>query len=458
METISLEFKHGTLIVKGINKDDPLIAPMAIWDARIRAYRAQASAYASIILALHEQKRRYHDEARDYCELKTKMRLKREPRPYQKEALKAWHQQKGRGVISLPTGSGKSYLAMMAINLKQRSTLVVAPTLDLVRQWYDLLRLHFDEDVGVIGGGEYDVKKLTVTTYDSAYLHMEHIGNRFGLVIFDECHHLPGESFTFAAEACLAPFRMGLSATVERADGRHSLLEQLIGPIVYRQNIVDLSGEYLAEYDTMRIVLELTPDERIEYDHARQTYLSFIRRHRINMGSPKGWSEFIMRASSSKEGQSALKAHRRSKELAFRASAKLSAVENLLHQHRNDRVLLFTQDNRTALQISKEFLVPSITHQTKVTERSEILEGLKEGRYGAIVTSKVLNEGVDVPEANIAIVVSGSGSVREHVQRLGRILRRTNDSKRALLYELITKDTTETYTSRSRRSHAAYKK
>lgn len=98
-----------------------------------------------------------------------------------------------------------------------------------------------------------------------------------------------------------------------------------------------------------------------------------------------------------------------------------------------------------------------ITHQTKPSERAEILSNFAEGKYLAIVTSKVLNEGIDVPDANVAIVISGSGSVREHVQRLGRILRRAGPDKQAILYELIAADTSEAYTSARRREHNAYR-
>jgi superfamily II DNA or RNA helicase len=131
-------------------------------------------------------------------------------------------------------------------------------------------------------------------------------------------------------------------------------------------------------------------------------------------------------------------------------------LELLLHVHRNDLTLVFTQDNATAYEISRRFLVPAITHQTKVSERSEILDRFRQGEYGVVVTSKVLNEGVDVPEANVAVIISGSGSVREHVQRLGRILRR-REGKRARLYELVAANTTETFTSDRRRDHAAYR-
>lgn len=151
-----------------------------------------------------------------------------------------------------------------------------------------------------------------------------------------------------------------------------------------------------------------------------------------------------------------MQAYRRQRELAFAAPAKLDYVEHLIHLHRNDRIIVFTQDNDTAYRLSRRFLIPAITHQTKVTERSEILRRLHEGAYHAVVTSKVLNEGVDVPSANVAIVVSGSGSASEHVQRLGRILRKQGD-KRALLYELVTAHTSETFTSRRRREHVAYR-
>jgi superfamily II DNA or RNA helicase len=353
-------------------------------------------------------------------------------------------------------GAGKTWVACLAIDAKRRSTLVVAPTLDLVRQWYDVLRTTFGVPVGVIGGGEYDVRSLTVSTYDSAYLHMEHLGNRFGLVVFDECHHLPGPAYALAARACVAPFRLGLTATPERADGRHADLDELVGPIVYRKDIVDLSGGYLAPYDTVRLTVELGPDDRRAHDEARAVYRDFLARNGIRMSSPSGWSDFIIRSARSDDGRRAMSAYRRQRDIAFAAPAKLDYVELLLDRHRDDRALLFTQDNATAYEISRRFLVPIITHETRVRERSEIIAGLADGGYGAIVTSKVLNEGVDIPDAAIAIVVSGSASVREHVQRLGRVLR-AREGKRALLYELVTAQTTETFTSARRRDHSAYR-
>jgi superfamily II DNA or RNA helicase len=285
---------------------------------------------------------------------------------------------------------------------------------------------------------------------------MEHWGNRFGMVVFDECHHLPGESYALAARFCIAPFRLGLTATPERADGRESLYDELVGPVVSHRAIDELAGQYLASYETQRLVLELTEEERKQYEAARHTYLSFVRRHGIQMSDAAGFSQFVQRSSRSSEGRLAMLAFRRQRSLAFAAAEKLRVLGELLLRHRRDRTIVFTQDNATVYEVSRRFLIPAITHQTKLRERSDILRAFHDGDYRAIVTSRVLNEGVDVPSANVAIVVSGSGSVMEHVQRLGRILRQ-QEGKQAVLYELVSGDTTEAKTSERRREHRAYR-
>jgi len=452
---LEVRFSAGTLELRGTLPEGVSLAPHASWDARSRCFRAKALSYADLLRLLHREGVAYEDKARAYVELPRGLSVIREPRPFQTEALAAWREAKGRGVVVLPTGAGKSHVAVLAIDDKRRSALVVAPTLDLVRQWYDLLRTSFACDVGIVGGGSYDIQPLTVTTYDSACLHMDHFGARFGLVIFDECHHLPGPSYALSAELCLAPFRLGLSATPERSDGQEERLVRLIGPTVYRKDIVEMTGPYLAEYETVRVEVDLSPEERAEYEAERAIYLDFVRSQGIRMGSARGWNDFIMRSSRTAVGQRAMRAYRRQRELSLGAQAKLDYIERLLDAHRNEKALIFTQDNRTAYGISKRFLIPIITHQTKVRERSEILERFADGRYQAIATSKVLNEGVDVPDASVAIIISGSGSVREHVQRLGRILRRKGD-KFATLYELVSRKTAEVATSDRRREHAAY--
>ena len=126
-------------------------------------------------------------------------------------------------------------------------------------------------------------------------------------------------------------------------------------------------------------------------------------------------------------------------------------------RHREDRAILFTEDNETVYRVSERFFIPAITHQTPGDERKQILTRFAEGRYRRLITAKVLNEGVDVPEANVGIILSGSGSVREHVQRLGRILRHRPD-KRAVLYEILADVAAESSMSERRRQHRAYAK
>ena len=460
---IELSFEGGTICLRGLarrGEDADASAPEPpadfVWDERNGAYRAPAVAYARCVLWLNECGKTFVDQARAYHKLERAQIQRQPPFPYQQESIAAWEAQDGRGVVVLPTGSGKTFVAVMAMDRRPRSTLVVVPTLDLLNQWYDLLHAAFARPIGIVGGGYHEIADITVTTYDSAYLHMERLGNRFGMVVFDECHHLPSESYAWAARSCLAPFRLGLTATPERGDGGEALFEELIGPVVYRKDIDELSGSYLAQYETQRLEVRLTEDERVAYDEERGIYLAFLRKQQIRMSSPSGWQDFIIRSSRSDEGRRAFLAYRRQKQLALAAKRKLELLEHLLHAHRKDRTIVFTEDNATVYEIANRFLLPAITHQTKVKERSYILRAFSSGELGAVVTSKVLNEGVDVPEANVAIILSGSGSVREHVQRLGRILRKRAD-KRAILYELISADTAEERTSAKRREHRAYR-
>jgi superfamily II DNA or RNA helicase len=449
-----LSFQAGTVRIEGL---PPGPAPeglpaTCLWDERERVHRAPAIDYAKLVLALRAGEIAFSDRARGYADLPLEPTITHEPFPYQREALAAWRAHQCRGVVVLPTGAGKTYVATMAIASRKRSSLIVVPTLDLLNQWYDVISAAFKCPVGIVGGSYYEVLDLTVTTYDSAYLHMERFGHRFGLVIFDECHHLPSPSYALSARMCLAPFRLGLTATPERTDLRS--YDDTIGPIVYRKDITELSGEYLAPYETVTLEVHLSSEEREIYERERATYIGFLRAHGLRM--PDEWGRFLMLSSQSDAGRRAFAAYRRQRALALAAPGKIALLSRLLHTHRKDRTIVFTEDNATVYAISRRFLLPAITHQTKVKERSQILSAFNEGALTAVVTSKVLNEGVNVPEANVAVVLSGSGSVREHVQRLGRILRK-GENKQAVLYEVVAAGTTEERVSEKRREHVAYK-
>ena len=316
---------------------------------------------------------------------------------------------RGRGVVVLPTGAGKTTSPCWRIDDRRRSTLVVAPTLDLVRQWYDLLRTSFGVEVGVVGGGEHDVQPLTVTTYDSAYLHMEHLGARFGLVVFDECHHLPGGDATrWRRELCLAPFRLGLTATPERADGREAELDALIGPIVYRKDIVELARRLPRRVRDRAHRRRARADERAEYDAERAIYRDFVAQQRHPHGQPDGFGEFIMRAVAQRGGPARdARPTAGSASSRSRAPAKLDYLEHLLARApRRPRARLHPgQRHRLRGLAPLPDARPSPT-RPRCASAARSSRGFRHGRYGAVVTSKVLNEGVDVPDANVAIVIS----------------------------------------------------
>ena len=156
-------------------------------------------------------------------------------------------------------------------------------------------------------------------------------------------------------------------------------------------------------------------------------------------------------------GRSALRAWRRSRRILEGTPRKLAAVDELFRPNQGRRILVFTNDNATAFEVSRRFLVPALTHHTDASERKRWLAAFSDGSQPILVTSRVLNEGVDVPEAEVAIVMSGSGTLREHVQRLGRILRR-HGGKQAVLYELVVADSAEESTSARRREHDAYRR
>ncbi|MCZ6873100.1 MAG: DEAD/DEAH box helicase, partial [bacterium] len=296
-----------------------------------------------------------------------------------------------------------------------------------------------------------DWTSVLVATYDSAAIHAERLGDQYALIVFDECHHLPSDFTRVIAEYALAPYRLGLSATPERSDGRHTDLDHLIGPVVYRISADALSGSVLAMHRVIRIKVRLSQDERQRYDALIEKRNGFLRQLDIHLGNLSGWQQFVRASARSRVGRRAMLAHREARSIAFGSDGKLRVLIDLLAQHYPARSLIFTDDNATVYRISHALLIPAITHQTPVKERHDILQRFKSGIYPIVVTSRVLNEGIDVPEATIAIVLSGTGSAREYTQRLGRVLRRGN-GKLALLYEVIAEATTEEHTSRRRRS------
>jgi len=459
-----LEFEEGTLLLQ----DAPEMVPHAEWDDRVEEYRSQAYRYRSLLewagqWSDSDEQATLHDSlgdditdaARNYSDIALTPALQIEPRDYQQAALDAWRTHDRQGTVILPTGSGKTFLGLQAIADAGVSALVVTPTIDLMNQWHATLTNAFGdqltEEIGVLGGGSHEIAALTVTTYDSAYRYIDEYGDRFGLLITDETHHLAAETYLQIPEMTIAPYRLGLTATYERADGREELIEDRMGPVVYMEAVDDLAGEFLSEYETIQMSVELTSEERSKYDDEYQIYREYVDSHDFDLWKEQGYAEFLKRTSYDPQGRRALIAKQRAERIARTASKKLDTLDNLLKRHHDDRVIVFTANNDFAYDISREFIIPCITHQTDTDERTEILERFRSGEYSMLATSQVLDEGIDVPAANVGIILSGSASKRQYAQRLGRILRPTDDRQPARLYEIITTDTMETYVSQRRR-------
>mgnify|MGYP002632250223 CR=1 FL=1 len=450
----TLRYQDGTLIVEGADLAD--LPEEFEFDDRIKAPRGPAWRYADVVLGAHRSGRPLDDQAKAFEKLPLEHLAERQARPYQREALDAWVANGRRGAVILPTGSGKTFVAELAILTTQRPALIVAPTIDLVNQWHTRMRAVFGVACGILGGGVHELGPITVSTYDSAALHLGRYGDRFGLVVWDEAHHLAAPGRIAAAECCLAPFRLALTATWERQDGREELLHSVLGGgIVYRREITELAGDYLADYETVQLIVHLGPKERARYEECRETFRDFCRSEGIGIGGPGGWQSFLRASARSKAGRAAHKCFMEYKSIAHGSEQKLELLASLLADEHGRRTLIFTHDNATAYRVSREFLVPCITHRTDIRERKAIIEAFSAGTLPVLVTSRVLNEGVDLPEAEVAVVLSGSGTVREHVQRLGRILR-PGKGKQAILYELVSAGTTEEYASSRRRQHSAY--
>ncbi|PNY80450.1 DEAD/DEAH box helicase family protein [Deinococcus koreensis] len=443
----SLRLDRGTLVMREV---PAVLEGLFTWDARSQSFRAPGQAYREVVEAARAAGYELRDEASAFQKLELGFAKEQAPYPHQTEALKAWKAAGRRGVVQLPTGAGKTFLAQLALRDTPRSTLVCVPTLDLLQQWYSGLVAAFpDASVGLLGGGSHDETPILVSTYDSAAIHAEELAGRYALAVFDECHHLPGDFTRVVAQMLLSPYRLGLSATLKRSDGRERDLDGLVGPLVYACAPEDLAGDTLSAYREVLIRVRLSEGEQRLYDDLIRRRNEFLRLSGIRLGSIEGWKQFVM-SSGSPQGRAAMLAHREARSLAYGTEGKLRVLEEILAEHPQDRTLIFTDDNATVYRISREFLIPAITHQTPTKERHAVLERFRAGEYRTLVTSRVLNEGVDVPEASVAVVLSGTATEREHIQRLGRILRRAPD-KHAVLYEVITENTAEERVSRQRR-------
>jgi superfamily II DNA or RNA helicase len=360
-----------------------------------------------------------------------------ELRWYQREALGAWRDAGDRGVIVLPTGAGKTLVALAAIAELATSALVLVPTRVLLDQWARAIERAWPFPVGRLGDGDHRITPVTVATYASATAWAPRVGDRFGLVIVDEAHHVGAWCPREILEMLVAPSRLGLTATPSASDA----LPRHVGPVVYERTIEDLRGDALADYDVETIEIELEPEERTRYAMLRGEFATFYAQQL--RGAPVlPWRVFVAAAQRSERGRDALAAWRASRALLAYPAGKRRAVRDLLARHSQDPTLVFTADNATAYAIARELLVMPITCDIGRAERAAMIERFRNGDTTVLVSAQVLDEGFDLPEAEIAIVVGGTGSTRQHVQRIGRLLR-PRPGKRARVYELVVQKSAE---------------
>ncbi|HEV3003471.1 MAG TPA: DEAD/DEAH box helicase family protein, partial [Pirellulales bacterium] len=423
------------------------------WDARVRAWRTDAIVYREARERLTARRVACDDTVPHWHAVhwpKVDLHLLR---PEQRAAVEAW-QATRRGCVVMPTGTGKTEVALEIMRQAAIATLVVAPVRDLMYQWHRRILAGLGYDAGIIGDNVHRVRPVSVTTYDSACIHMERLGDQFGLIVFDECHHLPGQVRRDAARMSAAPARLGLTATLERSDGRHTDLVELIGPTVYEVPISSARGKTLAEYEVVRVPVHLSDAEQARYDALSNQVRGYIVERRKTL--PQfSWEDLCAETGKTPEARRALRAYFAKKAIEDRAEEKLRVLEDLFRLHAGSPVIVFAGSNAMARDVSRRFLIPCLLSHCGKRERLEVLSGLEAGTYPALVANQVLDEGVDLPACKVAMVIGGTASSKQAKQRLGRILRKSGHA-RATLYEIVCVDTNEEHRSRRRRENDAY--
>jgi superfamily II DNA or RNA helicase len=383
----------------------------------------------------------------------------RTPRPYQREAVDRWRAAGNRGSVVLPTGAGKTLVALMAIDALHTGACIVAPTRALVAQWFTQLADAFgSERVGAWYGDEKEVRALTVTTYHSAFALLERWGSQFPLLVLDEVHHLAdandGDARAWHDHLRIAPspFRLGLTATYP--DNRDAELRRLIGPVVYRKLIGEMTDAELARFALTRRFVRLTTDEEMRYAALTDLYERHMTLggYRERGDTPAdAWRMFAARARTSPPARRALRAFHQRERLVRLADGKIEETERILRAHPADQAVIFCGGTDAAEWVSRELAIPMITASMPASERYALLAAMTNGDIRAVASVRVLDEGWDVPTAKLGIVLGDStrGSARQHAQRLGRLLRRQGDSV-ASLYEIVAAGTYEFFVSQKR--------
>jgi len=396
----SLSFVGGTLVLEGEDRDArERLFPSTpwVWDSRAGVWRCDAREYAVIRSQLDRFVRPFDDRVPQWRPVRWPHVRIHSLRPEQEAAVAAW-QKTRQGVIVMPTGTGKTEVALRIMADAGLAALVVAPVRDLMYHWHRRILETLGYDAGIIGDNVFRVRPVSVTTYDSAYIHMERLGDQFALVVFDECHHLPGPMRRDAARMSVAPMRLGLTATPERSDSRHLDLDWLIGPVVYQMPLSDARGQTLADYEVTRIPIHLVPEQQSRYDQLAQEVRRYIIERRKT--EPQySWKDLCNESGKTPEARRAMRAYYAKKSIEDRAEEKLRVLEGLFRLHVGEPCLVFAGSNAMARDVSRRFLIPCLLNHCGKKERLEVLRGLEDGTYPALVANQVLDEGSICPRS-----------------------------------------------------------
>jgi DNA excision repair protein ERCC-3 len=334
-------------------------------------------------------------------------------RPYQQDAVTGfWHG--GSGVVVLPCGAGKTIVGAAAMARAGATTLILVTNTVAARQWrQELLRRTSltEEEIGEYSGARKEVRPVTIATYQvmttrrkGVYTHLELLDARdWGLIVYDEVHLLPAPIFRMTADL-QARRRLGLTATLVREDGRESDVFSLIGPKRFDAPWKDIEAQgYIAPADCVEVRVTLTESERLAYATAEPE-----DRYRFCSTSP----------------------------------SKTRVVERLVEAHRGDQTLVIGQYIDQLDELGDRLDAPVIKGETTVRQREKLFDAFRSGDISLLVVSKVANFSIDLPEATVAVQVSGTfGSRQEEAQRLGRVLRPKADGRAARFYAVTARDT-----------------
>jgi superfamily II DNA or RNA helicase len=463
-----VDFDRGTLLLTRSpdsgSAATPALLPGVLWDDRTGHFRAPGRFHRAVCAYLAGAEVSWHYgpgwPASPGLEPIALHGGDREPlalRDHQRAALAAWLPEQW-GVIALPTGSGKTRVAIAAVATLAVTTLILVPTRVLLHQWVAELERWFRGPIGRVGDGVCQLASVTVATFSSFVRALGGAGRGgpsiadqltagYDLLVVDEAHHAAEAALRDALDLSTARRRLGLTATPPDDPTALADLSERMGPTVFRLAPAALAGDALAPFQVVVVPVALSADAAIGYGRDLATIDAAWQAFRVDRPAEPGsvgttWRDFVKACHRTPWGREVVQAMRRNELRVAYPESKREALARLLERHAAERCLVFAPDNGTVYRIARDHLIAPITCDIGAAERQAVLRAFEIGELRHLVSGRVLNEGMDVPSAGVAIIVGGRGGAREHVQRVGRVLRPA-PGKRAIVYELVVQGTQE---------------